>query len=62
MSQYAPIARIVLRYLVGAAIVGSGEIGEQLAADPDLVMLISALIGMAVEAGYVLARKRGWAT
>lgn len=60
--NYAPLARIVLRYLVGAAIMGSSQIGEELAADPDVVMLVAAGIGAAVEAGYVLAKKRGWST
>ncbi len=40
MSDYAPIARIVLRYLVGAAFVSSPEIGKQLATDPDVIALI----------------------
>lgn len=60
--QYAPLARIVLRYLVGAAIMGSSQIGEQLAADPDMVMIVAAAIGAAVETGYALAKRRGWAT
>ncbi len=54
------IARIVLRYLVGAAFMGSDQIGQQLAADPDLVMIVALGIGAAVEGAYALAKRRGW--
>ena len=57
---YAPIARIVLRYLVGA-LVGM-DAGNILAADPDIVTYAALGIGVAVEAVYAFARKRGWAT
>ena len=60
--NYAPIARIALRYLVGAAFMGSAEIGAQLAADPDLVSMAALGIGAAVEAGYALAVRKGWST
>ena len=60
--DYAPFVRIVLRYLVGAALMGSAEIGERLAADPDLVAVGAAVVGIAVEAFYVWARRRGGAT
>ncbi len=60
--DYAPIARIVLRYIVGAAFMGSDQIGAQLSADPDLIMAVSVVIGFVVEAGYAIAKKRGWAT
>lgn len=56
------IARILLRYLVGAGIAGSTAIGSQLAADPDIVMAVSALIGLVVEGVYVVAKRRGWTT
>lgn len=56
------IARIVLRYVIGGAIAGSAAIGDQLATDPDIVMGVSALIGLAVEWVYVVAKRRGWAT
>ena len=55
-------ARILLRYLVGAAFAGSPLIGEQLATDPDIVMVVSAAIGVAVEGAYVVAKRRGWVT
>lgn len=60
--DYAPIARIVLRYVLGAAFMGSDEIGLQLAADPDLVMTATVAIGAAVEGIYAFAKKKGWAT
>lgn len=57
---YAPVARIVLRYLVGA-LVGM-DAGNILAADPDIVTYAALGIGVVVEAVYAFARKRGWAT
>ena len=60
--QFAPLARIVLRYAVGAGIMGSAAIGNQLAADPDLVLYVALGIGAAVEAGYAIAKRKGWAT
>jgi hypothetical protein len=60
--NFAPIIRIVLRYVVGAGLMGSHQIGDILAADPDLVLMISAGIGIAVESGYAIARRKGWAT
>lgn len=59
---YTPIARIVLRYVVGAAFMGSDEIGKQLAVDPDLVEAISVAIGVVVESAYAWAKRKGWAT
>lgn len=58
--DYAPWARIILRYLVGATFMGSESIGAQLSANPDLVMIVAAGIGLAVEAFYVAARRYGW--
>jgi preprotein translocase subunit Sec61beta len=59
---FAPLARIALRYVVGAGIMGSQTLGEQLAADPDLVLYLSLGIAGAVEAAYAVARRKGWAT
>ena len=59
--KYAPIARIILRYLVGAGLAGSVMAGDRLAADPDLVLYLSLAIGAAVETAYAFAVKRGWA-
>lgn len=59
------IARIVLRY-AAAALVTMGlldsEIGYQIGADPDLLMLLGMAIGVAVEMAYAAAKKLGWAT
>lgn len=60
--DYAPIARIILRYILGAAFMGSDEIGMQFATDPDLVMFGTVIIGAVVEGLYAFAKKKGWAT
>lgn len=58
--NYAPIARIILRYGVGA-IIGASQ-AELLAGDPDIVSMVALAVGAAVEAAYVLAKRKGWAT
>ena len=58
--NYAPIARIILRYAVGA-IVGASQ-AELLIGDPDVVAMVALSTGAAVEAAYVLAKRKGWAT
>lgn len=60
--DYAPIVRIVLRYVLGAAFMGSDEIGQRFAADPDLIAFGTVIIGAAVEGAYALAKRKGWAT
>jgi hypothetical protein len=60
--EYAPIARIILRYLVGAGVMGSTQIGDYLAADPDLVLYLSVGVGAAVEGVYAYAKRKGWRT
>lgn len=60
MMDWAPIARIAIRYIVGA-IIGM-DAGATLAGDPDLVTVVALVIGAAVEALYALARRKGWAT
>ena len=59
------IARIVLRY-AAAALVTMGlldsEIGYQIGADPDLLVLVGAGVALAVEMAYAAAKKLGWAT
>ena len=61
----AVLARIALRYLA-AALVTAGylesDLGQQIGADPDLLILAGAAIGLAVEMAYAAARKLGWAT
>ena len=59
---YAPLARIILRYIAGAGIMGSQALGNQLASDPDLVLYLSLGLAAAVEAAYALAKRKGWAT
>lgn len=58
--SYAPFARIVLRYIIGA-VIGMAQ-AEQLAADPDVVTVVALGIGAVVEAAYVWAKRKGWAT
>ena len=58
--DYAPWARIVLRYGIGYF--AGSEMGEQLTANPDLVMALSVAMGAAVEWIYVLAKNRGGKT
>lgn len=60
-----PIARILLRYISGALVayglIGEG-VGNQIATDPDLAILVGAGVGLMVELGYVTAKRLGWAT
>lgn len=58
--RWAPIARIILRYVVGA-VIGMAQ-GEMLAADPDVVTLVALGIGVAVETAYTFAKRKGWTT
>ncbi len=60
MPSYAPIARIILRYIVGALV--GADTGGILAGDPDLVTFIALGIGAGVEIAYTLAKKYGWMT
>jgi hypothetical protein len=62
MMDFAPIARIVLRYAVGAGLFASQQIGNMLAQDPDLVFVVSGLIGAAVEVAYAWAKTKGGKT
>ena len=58
--NYAPIARIALRYIVGA-VIGAAQ-GDMLAGDPDVVSVVALGVGFAVEAAYAYAKRNGWAT
>lgn len=58
--DYAPIARILIRYIVGV-IVGS-DAADLMAGDIDLVTVVALAIGAATEAAYAFAKRRGWAT
>ena len=58
--DFAPIARIVIRYIVGAVI--GMDAGATLAGDPDVVTVVALGIGAAVEVAYAFAKRKGWAT
>jgi hypothetical protein len=60
MMDFAPVARIIIRYIVGAVI--GMDAGATLAGDPDVVTVAAIGIGAAVEAAYAVAKKKGWAT
>lgn len=65
MSAYAPLARIALRYIVGAGVMYGligAETGEYLVIDPDLTLILSSVIGAAIEGVYAYAKRKGWAT
>ena len=59
-----PVIRIALRYGVGGII--GFQVGSQLAADPDVVAVATAVaaaaVGAATEGFYLLAKKLGWRT
>lgn len=59
-----PWIRIALRYGVGGII--GYEVGAQLAADPDVIAVVTAAaaaaVGFATEGFYMLAKRWGWAT
>lgn len=57
--NFAPLARIVLRYAIGY--LAGSEIGETLAMDDDLVMALALGMGAAVEALYARAKIKGGA-
>ena len=60
MSDWAPLARIALRYIIGG-ILGM-EAGDLLAGDPDVVFYVALGIGAVVEVLYAYAKRKGWAT
>ena len=62
--DWAPIARIAARYVIGT-VAGAG-VSDAILNDPDLLNMLtvalSAVAGAVVEAAYTYAKKRGWAT
>jgi hypothetical protein len=58
------ISRIVARYLSGALVtVGfSPDLAAEVAMDPDVALVLGAMIGSVTEGAYAWAKKRGWAT
>ncbi|WP_138471420.1 hypothetical protein [Poseidonocella sp. HB161398] len=61
-----PIARILLRYLSGAAVslgLLSPQLGTGILASEESAMIVAGLLGIGVtEAGYYIAKRRGGAT
>ena len=61
----AILARIVARYLAGA-LVAYGliphEVGQELAMDPDVALVLGAAISAVTEAVYAIAKRKGWTT
>ena len=61
----AVVSRIVARYLSGAlASYGlvSPEVGAELAMDPDVALVLGAIIGAVTEGIYAWVKQRGYAT
>ena len=61
----AIVARIFLRYAAGALVaVGylDADLGNQIGADPDILIIVGGALGIGVELAYAFAKKRGWAT
>lgn len=56
--NYAPIVRILIRYVVGTII--GADAAALLAGDPDVITVGALLVGAAVEVAYSLAKKKGW--
>ena len=59
MSDFGPLARIIMRYGIGY--LAGLQAGNALAMDPDAVLMLSLALGAAVEAVYALAKRKGWA-
>ena len=60
-----PFARILLRYIAGFLLLKGiipQDLADQIANDPDLVMLIGAGIMLGVEGFYFVAKRMGWRT
>ena len=60
-AAYAPIARIILRYVSGGGVV-AGVLGAEFIVDPDIILIVSFTIGAAVEGLYTLAKMYGGET
>lgn len=58
--NFAPAARILLRYGIGY--LAGSETGDALALDGDAVIILSLALGAAVEGVYAIAKRKGWAT
>ena len=51
-------ARIIIRYGVGLAI--GMNAGEALAGNPDVVLVVAAVVGAVTEWAYAIAKRKGW--
>lgn len=60
IARIIPVARIILRYGVGA--VFGMEAGSLLAGNPDVVLMVATGVGVVTETVYTYAKKKGWAT
>lgn len=61
MSNYAPYARIIARYLAASGVtLGVLDVGFWL--EPDTILVLSGLLGAAVEGWYEFAKRRGGST
>jgi hypothetical protein len=61
----AVYARLIARYLAGALLAYGmidAETSQHIALDPDVALVLSAVLTAATEGFYKLARKYGWAT
>lgn len=59
------ISRIIARYLSGGLMsIGllSPDLAAQFAMDPDVALVLGAIIGAVTEGAYAFAKARGWAT
>lgn len=54
------VARIILRYGVGAVV--GVEAAEALAGNPDVVLVLAAAVGIGIEGVYTIAKRKGWTT
>ena len=57
--------RVVLRYLAGYLVLKGllpQEIADMIEQDPELAGAVGALIAVAVEGAYALAKRAGWRT
>lgn len=64
-AEMMPIARIVARYLASSFVtwgVADQAVADQLAGDPEFVMVVGLVLMAATEAFYALARRLGWPT
>lgn len=66
---FGPIARILIRYLVGALVMYGlldAPGADQISNDPDIIALVAMVLatvaGTATELAYALARRWGWRT